>query len=72
MSEEELKRHFTTYTECWKLFRKYSEPIDTDEFWEQLKAEANAVYEKDKTVFRKNLIVETLNEIARVCKSRKE
>lgn len=72
MNEEELKRYYSTYTECWKLFRKHSNPVDTEEFWDSLIGEANLIYEKEKTVFRKNMIVETLNEIERVWKSRKK
>ncbi len=72
MNEEELKKYFATYTECWKLFRKYSNPNNSCEFWDGLRDEAASLYQKDKTEFRKNMIVETFNEIERVWKSRKE
>lgn len=68
MSEEELRRYYAIFTECWKLFRKYSNPDDSDKFWDNLIDESQELYEKDKNEFRKNMIVETINEIERIWK----
>lgn len=67
MTEESLKKHFEVYTDCWKLFRKYSEPNGSDEFWEQLIDESNELYKKHgKTEFSKKLLLETVDEIERI------
>lgn len=73
MTEGKLKEYFEIYTDCWKLFRKYSEPNDTDEFWQQLIDESNELHKKHgKTEFSKKLLVETINEIERIFKERRE
>lgn len=73
MTDEKLKEYFEIYTDCWKLFRKYSEPNDTDEFWQQLIDESKLLHVKHgKTEFSKKLLVETITEIERIFKERKE
>lgn len=73
MTDKKLKEYFEIYTDCWKLFRKYSAPNDTDEFWQQLIDESGLMHEKHgKTGFSKKLLVETINEIERIFKERKE
>lgn len=71
MTEESLKKHFEVYTDYWKLFRKYSAPSDTDEFWQQLIDESKLLYVKHgKTEFSNKLLVATINEIDRIFKAK--
>lgn len=67
MSEAELKRYFAVYTECWKMFRSYSEPKDNDEFWQALVDEAEEIVNRNgKTEFAKAIAIATINEIERI------
>lgn len=69
MTDEELKKYYEVYTDCWKLFRKYSSPNDSDQFWQQLIDESNLLYEKHgKTEFVKRIVIETIGEIERINK----
>ena len=60
-------------TDAWKLFKKYSDPNDSEEFWENLVSEMHSVYEK----YQKNqlclelLVYVTLEEIERIWRSKK-
>lgn len=69
MIEAELKKYYETCTACRKLFRKYADPVDTDEFWDDLRLDANAVYREDPTEFRKKMVLDTLEEIDRIAKN---
>lgn len=70
MSEEELRKYYSTYTECWKFFRKFCDPVDTDEFWERVIAESDALYQAEPTEFRKQMLINTIDEIERVLKQK--
>ena len=43
MSEKKLKLFYALYTELWKIFKKYSDPDDNDEFWRGLRDEMSAL-----------------------------
>ena len=43
MKEDELKKYFDLYTCCWRLFKKYSNPVDDDKFWDSFIAEAESI-----------------------------
>ena len=47
MNEQELKNYHEIFTDCWKLFKKYSNPVDNDEFWMQLKDDAQKIVDKN-------------------------
>lgn len=69
MTDEKLKEYYEIYTDCWKLFRKYSEPNDTDEFWQQLIDESIQLNKKhSKTILSRKMLLETINEVERICK----
>lgn len=73
MTKEDLNKYFEIYTDCWRLFRKYSEPSDKDAFWQSLFEEANALLQKNgKTEFSEKLILITEGEIDRIFRERKE
>ena len=72
MTEENLKKYFEIYTDCWKLFHKYSEPNNRDEFWHSLINESNNLYKKHGEIdFSKNMLLETISEIERIFKRQK-
>ena len=71
MNEEQLKQYFAIYTDAWKLFKKYSNPIEDEEFWNSLQQETQLVYEKYKTPFSKEILVNTVNEIDRIYRLRR-
>lgn len=71
MNEEQLKQYFAIYTDAWKLFKKYSNPIEDEEFWNSLQQEVQLVYEKYKTPFSKEILVNTVNEIDRIYRLRR-
>lgn len=71
MTKEELKSKWTVYTECWKFFRRFSEPCDADEFWEELvKAKDELQEQMDSPLFR-GIMLETVKEIERIWKEEK-
>ena len=43
MSEKKLKLFYALYTELWKIFKKYSDPDSSDEFWQGLRDEMSAL-----------------------------
>lgn len=71
MSNDELRKYFDIYTECWKLFKKYSDPVNSDEFWRAFTDDANAIYKKNgKSEFCKRLLLDTADEIEKICKGK--
>ena len=69
MKEEELRQYFDIYTACWKLFRKYSAPVDSDAFWDGLISDADRIAKNfGNTEFAKKIIVATADEIEKLCK----
>lgn len=73
MKEEELKKYFNVYTYCWKLFRKYSEPVDDDEFWSNLISNADVIAKAtENSEFARKIILATLDEIEKIYKESKK
>ena len=59
--------------DAWKLFKKYSDPNDSEEYWDSLVSDMHAVYEKhQKNQLCLNLLVYvTLEEIERIWRESK-
>lgn len=72
MNQDELKQHYDVYTDCWRFLRKYSEPDDSDAFWEQVVRESQKLYKKYGTEFAKQEVVNVVNEIERICKKQRK
>ena len=71
MREEELRTYFNIYTDCWKLFRKYSNTNNTDEYWESLIAETDAIVKKyNNSELAKKICLATINELERIEKEK--
>lgn len=69
MNEGLLKKYYEIFTDCWKLFRKFSNPTKDDKFWQELKDEAQILADKDKSSeLRRGIIKETVLEIHRIFK----
>lgn len=69
MNEGLLKKYYEIFTDCWKLFRKFSNPTKEDKFWQELKDEAQKLADKDKSSeLRRGIIKETVLEIHRIWK----
>lgn len=69
MNEGLLKKYYEIFTDCWKLFRKFSNPTKDDKFWQELKDEAQILADKDKSSeLRRGIIKETVLEIHRIWK----
>lgn len=67
MKEEDLKEYFNIYTECWRMFRKYSDPVDDDEFWDSLVKEGNRIVDSSTAKeFAKKVVLSTIDEIERM------
>lgn len=67
MQEEELKVYFATFNECWKFLKKYSDPDNSDEFWEEL------IEDLERTIshypnheFARRMLLETEREIEEI------
>ena len=43
MTEAKLKLFNKIFNELWKIFKKYSDPDDSDEFWQGLRDEMSAL-----------------------------
>lgn len=73
MNEEELRKYFDIYTDCWKLFKKYSNPTDDDEFWMEFARESHDLNEKHgKAKFAETLILATYSEVERIWRENKK
>lgn len=69
MSNEELKRIYGLFTDCWRYFKKYVDVQDTDEFWESVVNESSEIskkYNNDK--FAIALVLAVVDEFERRAK----
>ena len=69
MSPGQLKNYYTVITDCWTLFKKFSEPVEGDEFWRSLAEESNELYLKHgKANFSDRMISVVMQEIENIYK----
>lgn len=62
-----METHYRAVVDCWRLFRKYRVPQESDAYWQELNAEAHRVYKANQgTVFVKDLLLVMLDEIDRI------
>lgn len=69
----QMKDYQKTFTEAWKIFKKYSDPpVDDDAFWEALVQEIKGLGRQfNECQFIHNLLVSvTLEEIERIWKAK--
>lgn len=71
-SEEELKRKYDMLTDTWKLYRKFADVKEDDEYWKQLVDESCQITRKyGECRFIINLVSAVMNELERICKEMK-
>ncbi len=69
VSNEELKRIYNLFTDCWRFYKKYADVKDTDEFWESVVDESGELprkYNNDK--FAIALVLAVIDELERKAK----
>lgn len=69
MSDEELRRIYNLFTDCWRYFRKYEDVKDEDSYWENVVNESGELskkYNNDK--FAIALILAVIDELERIYK----
>ena len=72
MDEETLKEYWNIYTECWKLFKRNCNPVDTVDFWENLVKECHELRKRFPSEFARHQIVLTYTEIERLQREKLE
>lgn len=73
MSNEELKRIYNLFTDCWRYFKKYADVKDEDIYWENVVGESGELskkYNNDK--FAIALILAVIEEFERKAKELRE
>ncbi len=67
MEDGKLKRYFQMFTDIWKLFKEYSQPDGSSQFWSSYKTavdQLNRKYERSE-LFR-NLALAVTKELERI------
>lgn len=69
MGDEELRRIYNLFTDCWCYFKKYADVRDEDIYWENVVSESGELskkYNNDK--FAIALILAVIDEFERKAK----
>lgn len=69
VSDEELRRIYNLFTDCWRYFKKYVDVSDEDIYWENVISESGELskkYNNDK--FAIALILAVVDEFERKAK----
>ena len=69
VSDEELRRIYNLFTDCWRYFKKYVDVSDKDIYWENVVSESGELskkYNNDK--FAIALILAVVDEFERKAK----
>lgn len=69
VSDEELRRVYNLFTDCWRYFKKYVDVSDEDIYWENVVSESGELskkYNNDK--FAIALILAVVDEFERKAK----
>lgn len=69
VSDEELRRIYNLFTDCWRYFKKYVDVSDEDIYWENVVSESGELskkYNNDK--FAIALILAVIDEFERKAK----
>lgn len=73
MKEPILKNYYRIILDCWGLFKKFSDPVENDEFWRSLAKESNELYIKHgKVSFSERMISVVMQEIENIYKEQCE
>ena len=69
VSDEELRRIYNLFTDCWRYFKKYVDVSDEDIYWENVVGESGELskkYNNDK--FAIALLLAVIDELERIYK----
>lgn len=69
MSNEELRRIYNLFTDCWRYFRKYVDTQNTDDYWKKVineSGELSKKYNNDKLAIA--LVLAVVDEFERRAK----
>lgn len=68
-ADEELKKVYGMFTDAWKFYKKYANVQQSDEYWESLIDEADAVAERHSNGrLIRDLIMAAVSEFERKSK----
>lgn len=70
MSEDELREYYNIFTECWRLFKKYSNLVNDEAYWEEVVNQVEEFRRKYPGEFPKELAYALVHELER--RSRKD
>lgn len=66
---EDLKRSYNLFTDCWRFFKKYADVRDEDSFWENVVSESGELSKKyNNEKFAIALILAVVDEFERKAK----
>lgn len=66
-ADEELKRIYNTFTDCWRFYKKYAETKVTNEYWQNMIDESEQIVKKyNDSKFVVDLLTITCDELQRV------
>ena len=69
MTETELKQIYSVFTDAWRFYKKYSEPVGDDGFWNVAAEECREIAKKhDNSRFSISLINTVFTEIEQLYK----
>lgn len=67
MDNNRLKKYYEMFTDVWKLFRKYSSPDESSEFWSNYTAEVDMLNTKygNSELFQ-NMVLAVTKELTKI------
>lgn len=67
ITDEELKRVYNVYTDCWRFYKKHVGTKITDGYWKNMISESEQIAKKyNDSKFVVDLLVVTCDELQRV------
>ncbi len=71
MTENELRRYFDMFTDCWKFFRRNASQMDAPDFWKMVADDNYETWAKhNHDPLMKMLLAATTKEIERIYEGR--
>lgn len=67
MEDGKLKRYFQMFTDIWKLFKEYSQPDGSNQFWSSYKVAVDRLDKKyEHSELFRNLALAVTKELERI------
>lgn len=67
MEDGKLKRYFQMFTDIWKLFKEYSQPDGSNQFWSSYKVAVDRLDKKyEHSELFRNLVLAVTKELERI------